>query len=119
MRIGHTAQHIVQEGSQNTAVLTRGAEAQYETVTEHTSYVMKLAELATNVELNLGGIVTVKSLWLCADQGITVRLVLNTNYAIDVKADFPLAIVMATGVTAIFVTNTAAVEAELSVVLGG
>ena len=119
MRISHTAQQIVQEGSQNTTVLTRGSEAVYETITEHTSYIMKLAAAATNVELDLGGLVTVKTLWLSADQDVTVRLVLNTNYAIDVKADFPLAIVMATGVTAIFVTNGAGVEAELSVVLGG
>jgi len=119
MRISHTATHIVQEGSQNTAVLTRGSDAAYETITEHTSYIMKLAAAAANVELLLGGLTTVKTLWLIADQDVTVRLVLNTNYAIDVKADFPLAVVMATGVTAIFVTNTAAVEAELSVVLGG
>ena len=119
MRISHTVSHVVQEGAQNTTVLTRGGIAVYDTVTENTAYWMQLADAVANQELNLGGISTVKTLYIEADQNITVRLALNTNYAIDIKSSFPFALVMSVGVTAIYVTNASGATANLKVVLGG
>jgi len=121
MRIAHIVSHAVQEGTANATLVTRGGVAQYVTITEHTEYAEVLAKATTDAALHLGGITSVLSVYIEADQNIIVKLAATTAAAaINVKANFPLALVLSAGVAAIYVTNPSSTDdANLKVVLGG
>ena len=119
MRIAHTVAHAIQEGASNATLATRGGVTQYETITEHTEVYMLLAATSGDVAVPLGGVSIVKTLYLEADQNVTVKLGGVDKDAIDLKANFPLALVMATGVATVHINNATATQATVKGVIGG
>lgn len=105
MRIAHSVSHAIQEGASSTTILVRGGSAAYKTITEHTVLHMILPKESGDVSVSLGGISTAKTLYIEADQDITVKLGGTDKDPIDVKAGFPFALVMATGVTSVHIAN--------------
>ena len=113
MRIAHTVSHAVQEGSANAVVFTRGGTAVYKTVTENTAYVLTLAADAVALEIEQGGVVDIKTLFISSDKHILVMLGASDHEPISVEANFPLALVMHETIDKVFVTNDSEEEATL------
>jgi hypothetical protein len=119
MRVVHNVGQVIQEGTGNTSVVTRGGVPVYHTITEHEEGLVLIAPATENQAVSLGGVASVTSLYVEADHDVTVKLGATDHEAISVKAGFPLALVMATGVAAVYISNPGATQTAVKVAVGG
>lgn len=117
MRIIHNVGQAVQEGPTYATVVHRTAVA-YQTITEHQEQTLQLAAEAEDVEVSLGCLESVTTLYLEADQDVEVKLAGAENPALALAAGFALALVVSEPITSILLSNPGLVAATVKIVLG-
>ncbi len=118
MRVVHTVEQAVQEGSANATVASRGGVSVYKTITEHIEKTMTLDASATDVAVTFTAITAVKTLFIESDQDLEVKLWGAAGDSLKLEATFPLAFVAIEAITEILLTNLSMSAATVKMILG-
>ena len=118
MRVVHTVEQAVQEGSANATVASRGGVSVYKTITEHIEKTVTLAAEATDIEVVFTSITAAKTVFIEADQDLKVKLWGAAGDSLKLEAGFPLAFVAIEAIEEILLTNLSMSAATVKVILG-